>query len=147
MCSSFALKFNKLYILTIYRFSRCNITDFLNLLDLILEKLLTNICGDINVNYLIDSCKKSQIVAVTHSYNLISTVKFPTKIALNSHSATDSVSIDISNIAKYDLNRLINVLSDHNGQLLIVYRVQKQEKECHTGIKRNVILTSKGMSY
>jgi len=54
------LAFNKLRILTIYRSPSGNFTNFLNQLDLILEKLYSNkyniiICGDVNVNYLIDN--------------------------------------------------------------------------------------------
>jgi exonuclease III len=50
--------FHKLCILTIYRSPRGNFTNFLNWLDLILQKLYNNkynivICGDVNVNGLI----------------------------------------------------------------------------------------------
>ena len=52
--------FNKLCILDIYRFPRGDFTNFLERLDLILQKLYKNkyniiICGDVNVNYLIDN--------------------------------------------------------------------------------------------
>jgi len=52
--------FDKLCILTIYRSPRGDFTNFLNRLDLILQKLYNNkynivICGDVNVNYLIDN--------------------------------------------------------------------------------------------
>ena len=38
------------------------------------------ICGDINVNFLNDSDRKSQLDALLNSYNLLSTVNFPTRI-------------------------------------------------------------------
>ena len=52
--------FDKLCILTIYRSPRSDFTNFLNRLDLILQKLYNNkynivIYGDVNVNYLIDN--------------------------------------------------------------------------------------------
>ena len=37
-----------------------------------------------------------------------------------------------------DLYPLINGLSDHDVQLLILIKGQKREKECHTYIKRNI---------
>ena len=52
--------FNELCILAIYRSPRGDFTNFLNQLDVVLQKLYNNkynivICGDANVNYLIDS--------------------------------------------------------------------------------------------
>jgi hypothetical protein len=73
---------------------------------------------------------------VLHSYNLAGIVKFPARFGLNSHTATDSVFIDTSTIGKYDLYPLINGLSDHDAQLLILNKGQK--KECHTYIKRKI---------
>jgi len=65
--------YNKLCILTIYRSPMGNFTKFLNWLDFILQKLYKRkyiICGDVNVNYLKDNTRKSQLDAVLHSYNL-----------------------------------------------------------------------------
>jgi len=39
---------------------------------------------------------------------------------------------------KYDPYPLINGLSDHDDQLLILNKKQKKEKECHTYIKRKI---------
>ena len=115
--------YNELGILTIYISPRGNFTNFLNRLGLILQKFYSSkysiaICGDVNVYCLIDINIKSQLDAVWHSYNVACTVKFPTKIGLNSHTAIGSVFIVIhaSTIAKYDLYPLINGLSDHDTQ-------------------------------
>jgi hypothetical protein len=56
--------FNKLHILTIYRSPSGNLTNSLNKLYLILQKLYSNkynivICGDVNVNYLIENNSRS----------------------------------------------------------------------------------------
>jgi len=59
-------------------------------------------------------------------------------MGLNSHTAIDSVFVDTSTIGKYNLYPAINGLSDHDAQLLIINKVQKQEKECHTYIKRKI---------
>jgi len=68
-----------LCILAIYRSPRGDFTDFLKLLDLILQKLYNNkynivVCGDENVNYLIENNQRSQLDAVLHSYNLMGRV-------------------------------------------------------------------------
>jgi hypothetical protein len=85
-------------------------------------------CDDVNVNYLIDNNRRSQPDAVLHSYNLAGIVKFPTRFGLNSHTATGKVFIDTSTIGKYDLYTLINGLSDHDAQLLILNKGQKKGK-------------------
>jgi len=57
---------------------------------------------------------------------------------LNSQTAIDNVFIDTSTIGKYDLYPLINGLSDHDAQLLILNMGQKKENQCHTYTKRNL---------
>jgi hypothetical protein len=97
------------------------------------------ICGEGNLNCLFDNNNnKSQFVAVLHSYNLVCIFKFPTKIDPISQTVFGNVFIDTSTIAKYYIYPLINGLSDHDNQLLITNKVQKQEKECHTYIKRKM---------
>jgi len=132
--------FNKLYILTICRSPRGNFTNFLNRLDLILQKLCSNkynivICSDVNVNYLIDNNRRSQLDAVLHSYNLAGIVKFPTRFGLTLTLTLFSMT---STIGKYDLYLLINGLTDHDAQLIILKKGQKREKECHTYVKRKI---------
>ena len=118
-------------------------TNFLKQLDLILQKPYNNkynivMCGKVNVNYLIDNNQRSQLDAVLHSYNLVGIVEFPTRFGPNSQTAIDNVYVDTSTIGKYELYLLINGLSDHDAQLLILNKGQKR--------KRNVILTSKEKS-
>ena len=52
-----------------------------------MQKLYNNkynivICGDVNVNYLIDNNQRSQLDAVLHSYNLVGIAEFPTRFGL-----------------------------------------------------------------
>jgi hypothetical protein len=101
-------------------------------LNLILQKLCNNtynifICGDVNVNYLMNNNQRSQLDAVLHSYNLMG-VEFPTRFGLNSQTDIDSVFIDISTIGNYELYPLINGLSDHDAQMLILNKGQKKGK-------------------
>jgi hypothetical protein len=134
--------FNKVRILTIYRSLRGNFTNFLNQLDLILQKLYSNkynivICSDVNVNYLIDNNRRSQLDAVLHSYNLAGIVKFPTRFGLNYHMPLTLFSLT-STFGKYDLYLLINGLTDCDAQLVILKKGHKREKECHTYVKRKI---------
>jgi hypothetical protein len=100
---------------------------------LILQKLYNNeykivICGDVNVNYLIDNNRRSQLDAVLHSYNLVVIVEFRTRYGLISQTAINNIFIGTSTIEKYDLYTLINGLSDHDAQLLMLYKGQKKGK-------------------
>ena len=109
-----------------------------------MQKLYNNkyniICGDVNVNYLIYKYNngRSQLDAVLQPYNSAGTFKFPTGFGLNSYTAIDNVFTDTSTTEKYDLYPLINGLSDHNPQLLILNKGQKKEKESHTYIGRKI---------
>jgi hypothetical protein len=90
-----------------------------------LQKIYNNkhnivICGDVNVNYLTDKNPRSQLDAILHSYNLVGIAEFPTRYGLNSQTAIDNVFIGTSTIRKHDLYSLINGLSDHDVQLLIL---------------------------
>jgi len=136
-------RFHKLGILATYGSPRGDITNFLKRLDLILQKLYNNkynivICGDVNVNYLMDNNWRSQLDVVLHSYNLKGIVEFPTRFGLNSQTAMDNVVIDISTTGNYELYPLINGLSDHDAQILILNKGQKKEKECYTFTKRKI---------
>ena len=116
---------------------------FFERLDLILHKFYNNkyniiICGDVNINYLMDNNRRSQLDAVLHSYNLTGVVEFPTRFGLNSQTAIDNIFIDISTNGNYELYPLINGLSDHDAQMLILNKGQKKEKECYTYTKRKI---------
>jgi hypothetical protein len=59
---------------------------FLERSGLILQELYNNtynivICGDVNVNSLVDNNRRSQLDAVLHSYNLTGVVEFPLDLA------------------------------------------------------------------
>ena len=123
--------------MVIRRSPRGDFTNFLTQLDLILQKPFNNkyniiICVEVNVNYVIDNNRRSQLDAVLHSYNLTGIVEFPTRSGLNSQTAIDNVFIDTSTNGKYDLYPLKNGLSDHDAQLLILNKGERKEKECYT---------------
>jgi hypothetical protein len=55
-------------------------------------------------------------------------VEFPTRFGLNSQTAINNVFIDTSTIGKYELHPLINGLSDHDAQLLLLKKGTKKGK-------------------
>ena len=95
--------FLNIYILVIYRSPVGNFNTFVTQLEKIRQKLCTIksnliICGDVNVNYLPDSDKKSHLNALLNSSNLFSIVQFPTRTYRNSISAIDNIFIDTTKI-------------------------------------------------
>jgi hypothetical protein len=108
-------------IITIYRAPTGNIDVFITKLDTILRNLYISaqeyiICGDININYFIDSERKSQLEALLRTHNLTSIVNFPTRIQGNSATAIDNIFIDIARRDSYSIGPIINGLSDHVAQ-------------------------------
>jgi hypothetical protein len=87
------------------------------------QKTEVVICGDININYLVDSKRKMCLNSLLLSSKISSTVNFPKRIQNNSISAIDNILIDSSKLETYILTLLLNSLSDHEAQLLeILYR-------------------------
>jgi len=54
------------------------------------------------------------------SYNLTSTVYFPTRIQNNSFTAIDNIFINVSKFDDYIISPLVNWLSDHDAQLIMI---------------------------
>jgi hypothetical protein len=65
--------------------------------------------------------KKSQLNFLLNSYNLFSTVDFPTRISNTSKSAIDNIFIDYSRIGKFKLFPIYNGASDHDAQLMLIH--------------------------
>jgi endonuclease/exonuclease/phosphatase family metal-dependent hydrolase len=76
------------------------------------------ICGDVNVNYLRESHRKSQLNTLLNSYNLSSIVQFLNKTYKNSISAIDNIFTDTTKIDTYEVTPVINGFSDHDAQFL-----------------------------
>ena len=90
---------SEICVITICRSPFGNFQYFIDNLEKILRLIYCNnveiiICGDININYLTDSTHKQLQDSLLASYGLCSTVKFPTKIQNNSHSAIDNIFIN-----------------------------------------------------
>jgi hypothetical protein len=79
------------------------------------------VCGVININYLYCHNRRQQLDTLLASYNLKSTVNFPTRIINVSSTAIDKIFIDLSR--NFTINPLINGLSDHYAQLLKLEKI------------------------
>jgi len=121
-----ALKLNvqtyNFIIICIYRSPTGDYTHFLTQLEIILNELhnISNksiLCGDFNIDYTIDSCRKHLLDSLLASFNLFSTVKFPTRISTHYSSQIDNIYV---NGYKFDFSvyPFTNGLSDHDAQII-----------------------------
>jgi hypothetical protein len=82
-----------------------------------LEICASILCDDLNINYLNDSSRKDLLDSLLASFNLFSTVKFPTRISNNSCSLIDNTYINTYR-HEFSVHPLINGLSDHDAQII-----------------------------
>jgi hypothetical protein len=128
-------------IIFIYRLPTDSCKPILKGLDTILNLLCSTniefiICGDININNLVDNCKKrQQLDTLLPTYNLISSVHFPTKSQNGSISAID-ISTDIT-MEIIAMCPFINWLSDHDIQIIKLHNINTQRQSSETQIIRN----------
>jgi len=95
-------------IITIYRSASGNFKYFKDNLEKILSMIYSNtikiiICGDININYLINATYKQSLDSLLTSYGLCSTVRFPTRIQMDSHSTIDNIFINTFTFSNFSL--------------------------------------------
>jgi hypothetical protein len=121
-------KLSTLCFLAIYRAPTGDFETFLNKLDSIMNYLYKPktefvICGDINIDYLFESYCKQCLNSLLISFNLTSIVSFPTRIQNSSNSAIDNIFIDSSRLEHISIKPVINGLSDHDAQLLVIKNI------------------------
>ena len=127
----------------LFRAPSGNFDLFLSKLDVVLRNLYTAtleyiVCGDINIDYLIDSDRKSRLDALLKTYNLTSVVNFPTRIQKNSATAIDNIFIDTSKMGNYSISPIINGLSDHDAQLIILHSYNSRPPSKKYRLIRNI---------
>lgn len=121
------LEFNGkgLIIVCLYRSPAGDFYQFLNLLEQALFFLYRPsteflVCGDFNVDYLLNDDRKQQLSVLLSTFNMIHTVNFPTRLQNNHASAIDNVFVDESRSSSCITFPLSNALSDHDAQCLIL---------------------------
>lgn len=85
--------------MTVYKSPAGDFHLFPNRLEVMIKKFFQShlkliICGDINVNYLIDTERKRQLDLILNCYNLFSTIHFSTRNQNEWSTAMDTIFID-----------------------------------------------------
>jgi len=78
------------------------------------------ILGDININYLNESKNKNLPDNLLLSHNLTSIINFPTRVQNTSATAIDNIFINVFQFESYPVTTIINGVSNHDAQLLII---------------------------
>ncbi|GFG31309.1 hypothetical protein Cfor_12872 [Coptotermes formosanus] len=139
--------FHSVILLCIYRSPSGNFGEFVEQLDRILKYLYKPkfeliICGDFNVNFLIDSSPVQQFILLIQSYNLFHIVDFPTRTTKGSSTAIDSIFIDLSRINLFQVLSLSNGLSDHEAQYLHLNNIFYCQSGNYSIVKKRLITNS-----
>jgi hypothetical protein len=118
---------NHFIIICMYRSPTGNFYYFLNQLELVLNKVhkISNnliLCGDFNINHFNDNSRKDLLDSLLVSFNLFSTVNFPTRIFNNSCTLIDNIYINTS-LHEFSVYPLINGLSDHDAQVITLNNI------------------------
>ena len=130
-------------IITIYRSPYGNFQYFIDNLEKILSMIYSNnteikICGDININYLIDSTHKQLLDSLFASCDLRCTVQLPTRIQNNSYSAIDNIFINTLKFSDFSLFPIINGLYNHDAQRIIIHNIFEQNCNTYFGFNRRI---------
>lgn len=126
--------FSEITVLSFYRAPAGKISIFLKQLESLLSHLFTKtkdiiILGDFNVNFLIDNMGRNDLSHLMNSFNLTALVDFPTRVTANSVSRIDNIFLDRSRNLNTTVKRILNGLSDHDGQLLTIEGVSPLSKK------------------
>ena len=106
----------------VYRSPSTKPNNFLNLLEKTLNLLyqqtaLLIICGDLNINSLIENSEKQNLEIIMTTFNLTQVVTFPTRICNNEGTLIDNIFLDKAKLNNITVNALDNGLSDHIAQI------------------------------
>lgn len=110
-------------IICLYRTPDGNFSIFLKHLELLLNAIYDPsstliICGDFNVNFLVDSNDKSNLINLINNFNMKTTVSSPTRITANSSTGLDQVFVHSR--FTYSTEVLMTGFSDHCAQMLTI---------------------------
>jgi exonuclease III len=114
-------------VICLYRSPSGHFYQFLQILDSMLMYLCKPrtelmLCGDINVNFLVDSNYKMELTTLLQSYNMTDVIEFPTRINQGHGTAIDDIFIDVSTANHFTVASTSNGLSDHDAQYNVLER-------------------------
>jgi hypothetical protein len=87
-------------------------------------KLNLSPVGDINVDFLTESHCKQCLIYLLTSFNLTSTVNFLARIQNGSSTTIDNVFINSTRKDHYSVKPMINELSDHDAQPIVINNIK-----------------------
>jgi hypothetical protein len=130
-------------IISVYRSPSGKIPYFISASDAVLNKLHTNslnliLCGDMNINYLGSSNNKTLLDSPLASYSLYNMADFPTRIDNKSSKAIDGIFIDKYKFNNNSIFPIVNGLSDHDAQLLLLNNTEIQNSISCCYTKRQI---------
>ena len=110
-------------IACIYRSPNGDFRVFLKNLEFVIQKIQSNkkkkllLCGDWNINFLIDNIRLQELKNLLESYDLINMVRCPTRITSSTESLIDVI---ITNRDNSELRAMVIDLgiSDHLAQII-----------------------------
>ena len=140
-CACLNIYASKIKVIVLYRPPSGDFNSFLSLFDGLLSKVYDPFCslivgGDFNLNFLMTSPLLSIFLDLISTYNLLYTVRTPTRIARESSTCIDNFLI--TSEEKYKVSVVDLSLSDHFSQFLEIKAVlTKQANSPSYLIKRN----------
>jgi len=81
------------------------------------------ICGDFNINFLDNTTHKQLLNSLLATDGLYSRLQFRTRIHNNSVSTIDSIFINIVKYNNFTVCPLINGMSDHDAQIIVLHDI------------------------
>jgi hypothetical protein len=144
------VKNHSITLLRVYRSPCGSFDEFAEQLEILLKYLFKPkskiiLCGDFNVNFLVNSSTAHHMISLCQSYNLFHVVDFPTRITKDSSSAIDNILMDYTRLNTFQVFSLANGLSDHEAQHLCVNNVFGHQTNNNRLVKKGLI-TKSGVS-
>jgi hypothetical protein len=119
----------------VYRSPSVKPKYFLELLEKTLRSLYQPnvslvICGDLNINFLVNSTMKLNLESIMKTFNLTQAVTFPKRICKDKGTLIDSIFLDTTKFNNISVHPFDSGLSDHMAQILTLGDVRVPPSKC-----------------
>lgn len=129
----------KIYVIVIYRTPDSDFNVFIRRLELLFHQIYNVkckyiICGDININFLVNSPYKQNLINICAAYNIVHHITVATRISQYSSTCIDNI---FSNCVVNNAHVHNSYLSDHTYQICNFKLDVKREQSIKYTFKRN----------
>lgn len=121
--------FTNIIVICVYRSPDSDFDHFINRLESSLSYVQSHytcceviLCGDFNVNFMINSIKRENVLDILNCHNIDITIRQPTRITSSSSTCIDNICTSI-NSNKYTSHIINPQISDHLAQLIEINNV------------------------